>query len=167
MVFTSIRSFHLLIITLISPKSNLLHIVFQKYRPFNKLFEVCSQHTLYVGGSVAMDNHTLSAIGARLAEVRRSHGVTQEALADMLGVSPKHISHTENATSCLSLKNLIQFCTIFECSLDYLIMGSQNHTALSRLPNEIITILYTGSEDEINLLNRYLQIYIELKRKQG
>ncbi len=114
-----------------------------------------------------MDNRTLSAMGTRIAEIRRSHGITQEALADMLGVSPKHISHTENATSCLSLKNLIKLCTIFGCSLDYLVLGGQNHTALSRLPDEIITILNTGNEDEVSLLNQYLQIYIELKKKQG
>lgn len=109
-----------------------------------------------------MENDTLMAIGSRIAEVRRSHKVTQEALAEMLGVSPKHISHVENATSCLSLKNLMQFCTVFNCSLDYLIFGKQNNKALSKLPDEIITLLNTGNDVEIDRLNRYLQIYIEL-----
>lgn len=109
-----------------------------------------------------MENETLMAIGLRIAEVRRSHKVTQEALAEMLGVSPKHISHVENATSCLSLKNLIQFCTTFDCSLDYLIFGKQSSKALSKLPEEIISILNTGNDIEIDRLNRYLQIYIEL-----
>lgn len=109
-----------------------------------------------------MENDTLIAIGSRIAEVRRSHKVTQEALADMLGVSPKHISHVENATSCLSLKNLIQFCNHFGCSLDYLIFGKQNNDALSKLPDEIVRILNTGNDTELNRLNRYLQIYIEL-----
>lgn len=109
-----------------------------------------------------MENDTLIAIGSRIADVRRSHKVTQEALAEMLGVSPKHISHVENATSCLSLKNLMQFCTAFDCSLDYIIFGKQSNKALSRLPNEVITILNTGTDIEIDRLNRYLQIYIEL-----
>ena len=47
-----------------------------------------------------MENNTPTTIGNRIAGVRRSHKVTQEALADMLEVSPKHISHVENATSC-------------------------------------------------------------------
>ena len=109
-----------------------------------------------------MENDTLIAIGSRIAEVRRSHKVTQEALADMLGVGTKHISHVENATSCLSLKNLIQFCNHFGCSLDYLIFGKQNNDALSKLPDEIVRILNTGNDTELNRLNRYLQIYIEL-----
>ena len=111
-----------------------------------------------------MENGILMAIGSRIAEVRRSHKVTQEALAEMLGVSPKHISHVENGTSCLSLKNFMQFCTVFDCSLDYLIFGKQNNKALSRLPNEIIKILNTGNEREVDRLNRYLQIYIELSK---
>ena len=83
-----------------------------------------------------MGNDTFTAIGARIAEIRRQHKTTQEALADMLGVSPKHISHVENATSSLSLKNLIQFCAIFHCSLDYIIFGKQYDEALSSLPQE-------------------------------
>ena len=110
-----------------------------------------------------MENTTMAAIGTRIAEVRRSHKVTQEALADMLGVSPKHISHVENATSCLSLKSLIRFCTIFNCSMDYIIFGNKNNETLSKLPDEIVKILNTGSSEEIARLNRYLQVYIELQ----
>jgi transcriptional regulator with XRE-family HTH domain len=109
-----------------------------------------------------MENDILMAIGSRIAEVRRSHKVTQETLADMLGVSPKHISHVENATSCLSLKNLIQFCTIFGCSLDYLVFGKQNNDALSKLPDEVVRILNVSNDAEIARLNRYLQVYVEL-----
>ena len=110
-----------------------------------------------------MENNTATALSARIAEIRRSHKVTQEALADMLGVSPKHISHVENATSCLSLKNMIRFCTIFDCSMDYLIFGNENNRTLSQLPDGIVKILNTGSEEDIARLNRYLQIYIEIQ----
>lgn len=112
-----------------------------------------------------MEKDTLAAIGTRIAEIRRQHKVTQEALADMLGVSPKHISHVENATSCLSLKNIIRFCTIFDCSMDYIIFGKQNNAALSKLPDEIVKILNTGNDEDIARLNRYLQTYIELQTR--
>jgi len=113
-----------------------------------------------------MKNSTLTAIGSRIAEIRRHHKTTQESLADSLGVSPKHISHVENATSSFSLKNLIQFCNLFDCSLDYIIFGEQNNEALSKLPNEIVKTLNTGTIEEIERLNRYLQIYIELQNRQ-
>ena len=112
-----------------------------------------------------MENNTPTTIGNRIAGVRRSHKVTQEALADMLEISPKHISHVENATSCLSLKSLIRFCTIFNCSMDYIIFGNANNDVLSKLPDEIVKILNTGSNEEIDRLNRYLQCYVELQMR--
>ena len=113
-----------------------------------------------------MDNSFLIPIGKRIAEIRRSHKVTQEGLADKLGVSPKHISHTECGTSSLSLKNLIEFCHLFECSLDYIILGKTSNTFSTKLPDEIVTLLHTGTEKDIERLNRYLQIYVELLNKQ-
>ena len=114
-----------------------------------------------------MENIFLIPIGKRIAEICRSHNVTQEALADQLGVSPKHISHTECGTSSLSLKNLIEFCNIFDCSLDYIIFGKTKNSALTKLPEEIINILYAGTEQEIDRLNRYLHMYMELTQGQG
>ncbi len=112
-----------------------------------------------------MESKVLIPIGKRISEIRRAHGVTQESLAEQLDVSPKHISHTERGTSSLSLKNLIEFCNIFDCSLDYIIFGATEDSALSKLPIEIVNILQTGDTDEISRLNRYLQMYIELSKK--
>lgn len=111
------------------------------------------------------ENNILIPIGKRISEVRRSHGMTQETLAEKLGVSPKHISHTECGTSTLSLKNLVEFCQLFDTSLDYIVLGVTENSALAKLPKEIINILYAGEEKEIERLNRYLQIYLELLKK--
>ena len=113
-----------------------------------------------------MKENFLIPIGSRIAEIRRSHKVTQERLADILDVSPKHISHTECGTSSLSLKNLMEFCKQFDCSLDYIIFGKTDDTALAKLPEEIIHILQTGTDKEIQRLNRYLQTYIDLIKGQ-
>ena len=113
-----------------------------------------------------MKNDFLIPIGKRIAEIRRSHNTTQEVLADLLDVTPKHISHAECGTSSLSLKNLIEFCRIFDCSFDYIILGKKANSALSKLPDEIVNLLYAGTEKDIERLNRYLQIYIELTEKQ-
>ena len=112
-----------------------------------------------------MENNFLIPIGKRMAEIRRSHNITQESLAEQLGVTPKHVSHTECGTSSLSLKNLMEFCNLFHCSLDYLIFGTKEDSALSKIPEEIVNILYTGTPKDIERLNRYLQIYVELLEK--
>lgn len=113
-----------------------------------------------------MENNTSIQIGKRIAEIRRAHKITQEVLAERLGLTPKHISHVERGLSSYSLKNLMEFCELFDCSLDYIIFGNSNSPALSKLPEEILHILNTGSELEIARLNRYLQIYVELLSEQ-
>jgi len=113
-----------------------------------------------------MDKNLLIPIGQRMSELRRAHKMTQETLAEKLDISLKHISHTECGTSSLSLKNMIKFCQIFNCSFDYIIFGKKEDIALAKLPNEIIDILHTGNEEELDRLNRYLQMYLELT-KQG
>ena len=47
--------------------------------------------------------------------------------------------------------------------MDYIIFGNKNNETLSKLPDEIVKILNTGSSEEIARLNRYLQVYIELQ----
>lgn len=109
-----------------------------------------------------MKDDFLITVGRRISEVRRSRGMTQNELADRLGVSTKHISHTECGTSSLSIRNLVAFCELFSCSLDYILCGAPRNDAISRLPEEIINLLYTGTDAEIERLNRYLHMYTEL-----
>ncbi len=109
-----------------------------------------------------MESNYLIPMGKRIGEIRRSHNITQEKLADMLDVSPKHISHTERGTSSLSLKNLIEFCNIFECNLDYVVLGKTTDSCLSKLPTKIIEILNTGDDAQINRINKVLEMYLEL-----
>ncbi len=113
-----------------------------------------------------MDYNFLIPIGKRIAEIRHSHNLTQEEVADKLGVTPKHISHVECGISSLSLKHLITFCNVFHCSLDYVIFGQKEDSVLSKLPKEVVNILYTGDEQEIERIKRYLEMYIELKEEQ-
>ena len=112
-----------------------------------------------------MKDDFLIPIGHRIADIRRSNGLTQEALAEVLGVTPKHISHVECGSSSLSWKFLAQFCKLYNVSLDYLILGHSENEILNKLPVEIVEILHTGKQEELDRLNRYLQIYIELSKK--
>ena len=112
-----------------------------------------------------MENSQVQDIGARIAELRRSRRLTQEVLAEQLGVSPKHISHVERGCASLSLKSLIDLSRFFKCSLDYIIFGESFDKAFSRLPDTIIEILHSDREEDIDRLIRYLQIYTELYKK--
>ena len=111
-----------------------------------------------------MTDDEYSKIGSRISAIRREHKMTQEKLAELLNVTTKHISHVENSTSSFSLKQLIHFCEIFNCSFDYLIFGDKENPALSKLPDGIIDILNTNDEDRLDKLRRYLDLFVEMNQ---
>ena len=103
-----------------------------------------------------------SGIGRRISELRRANKMTQENLADILDVSPKHISHVEREVKALSLQNLIRLSRLFGCSLDYLVLGEYKEEAFEKLPKTIQCILHSNNDSEIARLTRYLSVYEEL-----
>ena len=105
-------------------------------------------------------------IGRRIAEIRKQNGYTQEKLADALDLTPKHICHCEAGTSFLSLDVLISFCSLCNCSMDYIIWGRNNDTCLDSIHPDIISILRAGTDLEKEMLNRYLEMFVELRKKQ-
>lgn len=58
---------------------------------------------------------------ARLAELRRAHGLSQEELAEKLGVSRQAISKWERAESSPDTDNLIALAQLYGVSLDVLL----------------------------------------------
>ena len=113
-----------------------------------------------------MQNTDFTAIGKRIAEIRKANNVTQEKVSEYLNISPKHVSHVERGVSSFSIKNLMDFCILFHCSLDYILFGKSEDSVLAKLPEEITDILYKGSPKDIDRLNHYLETYIELTRGQ-
>ncbi|MGN1194803.1 MAG: helix-turn-helix domain-containing protein, partial [Acutalibacteraceae bacterium] len=52
--------------------------------------------------------------------------LTQEEVAEQLGVSVKHFSEVERGLTGLSIDNLIKLSNILGLSLDYIIKGESN-----------------------------------------
>ena len=103
-------------------------------------------------------------MGIRLAKLRRGSGMTQEDLAEILGVTTKHVSHVERGKAALSLRHLVKLSDMYNCSLDYLIMGKPHDKALAKLPKSIFETIYSGDEEELDKLIRYLEIFCELRK---
>ena len=57
----------------------------------------------------------------RIREFRRAQKLTQEQLAEAVGVGVTHISHIETGTSIPSLKVLIDIINVLGCSADELL----------------------------------------------
>ena len=60
-------------------------------------------------------------IGARIRTVRQSRKMTQERLAEMVGVGVTHISHIETGKSIPSLQTFVDILNALDCSADELL----------------------------------------------
>ena len=60
-------------------------------------------------------------LGKRIREERIKAGLSQETLAEMVGLSRQHISHTEGASTKISLPALIKVANALDTSVDKLL----------------------------------------------
>lgn len=63
-------------------------------------------------------------LGEKLAKARKEKNITQEQLADTLGVSRQSISKWESDVAYPETDKLIRMSELFDCSLDYLLKES-------------------------------------------
>jgi len=77
-------------------------------------------------------------IGFRIKQARKEQRITQEILAERLGVSVSYVSQVERGVTKISLDLLASIATILNCEIAFLLdgvaYGQQNYleTALSR-----------------------------------
>lgn len=64
-------------------------------------------------------------LGSRIAEKRRAASMTQEELAERLGISAQAVSKWENDVSCPDISLLPQLASLLGCTVDTLLTGEQ------------------------------------------
>lgn len=64
-----------------------------------------------------------TTLGQRIAELRRARGLTQDELAEKMGVSAQAVSKWENDISCPDIMVLPQLADFFGASIDELLRG--------------------------------------------
>ena len=62
-------------------------------------------------------------IGQRIKHRREKAGLSQDQLAEKLGLSPNHVSSMECGKSLLTTKRLLMLCEILGGSPDYYLIG--------------------------------------------
>lgn len=80
-------------------------------------------------------------IGARIRSVRLQRKLTQEQLAEAVGVGVTHISHIETGNSIPSLQVMVDIINALECSADELlcIEINQARPLLNNWLGELVT----------------------------
>ena len=64
------------------------------------------------------------ATGERIQQLRKANGMTQEELAIKLNISDRHLRNLERGEEAPSIDLFVEIKTIFNSTLDYLILGS-------------------------------------------
>lgn len=64
------------------------------------------------------------ATGKRIQQLRKANGMTQEELAIKLNISDRHLRNLERGEEAPSIDLFVEIKTIFNSTLDYLILGS-------------------------------------------
>ncbi len=74
-------------------------------------------------------------IGQKIRGFRRAHGLSQEQLAEFVGISVTHMSHIETGNTKLSLPVLVSIAKALEVQTDDLLFAQQSgrNTALTEL----------------------------------
>ena len=65
-----------------------------------------------------------TALGKRIASLRRKRRLTQEQLAEKTELSTNYISHIENSRSIPSLETVMKLCAALEITPNELLLGS-------------------------------------------
>lgn len=67
-------------------------------------------------------------LGSRIAEYRRAKGITQDQLAEYMGVSSQAVSKWENDLSCPDITLLPKLADYFGITIDKLLRGESSNT---------------------------------------
>lgn len=66
------------------------------------------------------------AIGQRIRKVRKARGLSQEKLAEKIGISTTHMSHIETANTKMSLPTFAELAAVLEVRTDELLYGDRS-----------------------------------------
>lgn len=67
----------------------------------------------------------VTEFGARLKDLRTTRGLTQEKLAEQLGISWDHLCRVERGNRSCSIDLIIEIVVYFGVSTDYLLLGKR------------------------------------------
>ena len=110
-------------------------------------------------------------IGNRISKYRKTKGMTQEELANQMGVSSQAVSKWENDASCPDISTLPQLCRILGITSDEVLTGKTNEVnmvpaAQRKSLDELILRIYVNSADgdrvKVNLPMSLVKVCMEM-----
>lgn len=97
------------------------------------------------------------AMGQRLIARRKELGLTQEAVADMAGITHQQYNKAENGKVCLSADSLHRISVALQISTDFLLSGNPNNERHQRTVN----LLDQMNDSQLMLAHNVLKCIVE------
>lgn len=104
------------------------------------------------------------SIGQRIKQIRLSKGVTQEQLAEAVGVGVTHISHLETGTGMVSLKVFLAIVNYLECSADE-ILCKEIKMVRPIVDNWLVELVADCNQTEVKIISDAVMVLKETLRK--
>lgn len=92
-----------------------------------------------------------SSIGFKVKQARIRNGITQEQLAEAVGVGVTHISHLETGSGTVSLKVFVAIVNYLDCSADELLC-KEVKTARPIVNNWLTDLVADCSQAEVKII---------------
>lgn len=90
-------------------------------------------------------------LGQKIRAARLSAGLSQEQLAEMVGLTSQHISHAEVATTKISLPALVKIANALHTSVDRLLSDSI-HDSKAYLMDDVQAVFSDCDSDEMYVM---------------
>ncbi|MCI9273643.1 MAG: helix-turn-helix transcriptional regulator [Clostridiales bacterium] len=97
-------------------------------------------------------------IGKRIKQVRENAGLTQEKLAELLQISPQHLSNLERGTVGISVSTLKLLCDTLYVSVDFMLLGTTPEPSSSFLEQKLSRL----SAEQQDILHSLFNLLMEL-----
>lgn len=104
-----------------------------------------------------MEELDFNFIGQRIREVRNDKHLTQEYLANKVGVNISHISNIETCKVKVSLTLLVQICNALDITLDYL-LENEYHNPTSTIEKELLNTIKDMEKEKQETLLRIAKV---------
>ena len=104
------------------------------------------------------------SIGQRIKQIRLSQGITQEQLAEAVGVGVTHISHLETGNGMVSLKVFLAIVNYLECSADE-ILCKEIKMARPIVDNWLVELVADCIQTEVKIISDAVIALKETLRK--
>lgn len=98
------------------------------------------------------DNMVLVEMGDRISKRRKYLKLTQEQLAETVGVSTQMISNLELGKKAIRPENLIKICTALGVSADYLLIGVESENPYKDIAEKLPDL----SKEELKIVREII-----------